>query len=261
MIPVIVTVPVPALTPELVMAPILLMLLVVSVTPAARALLLLMIRSPVPVTPLATVSADPPAVLVSVVPPVFTLRAVVLIVSPEPTLFCVMAVTLAPIPPEITLSPVLVPELVMVPVLLTLAVESVRTPAPLELIVRLPVPVMPPLKVSAVPPPNTCKSWLLSVIAPLKTLVDTVPVMVAIPVLVEATVIGLVKVPLRPPLKVALADPPEASPMIIVPVPNAVALVVPLTVPALIVKLVLKVLDLLSVSVPLPNFRTPDIAL
>src|SRR5882724_9750593 len=64
-----------------------------------------------------------------------------------------------------------------------------------------------------------------------------VSVMVAMPVLPEATEMGLAKVPAKPPLSVALAEP-ALLPMVIVLVlaPKAFALVVPLTVPALIVR-------------------------
>lgn len=60
-------------------------------------------------------------------------------------------------------------------------------------------------------------------------------VMVAVPVFVEATEIAFVKVPASPPLRVALDEPPVESPIVIVPVPKAVVLVVPETVPFLIV--------------------------
>ena len=66
-----------------------------------------------------------------------------------------------------------------------------------------------------------------------------VSVMVARPVLPEATEIGLAKVNADPPLNVALAEP-LVSPMVMVPVPKAFALVVPLTVPDLIVTPLLK---------------------
>lgn len=80
---------------------------------------------------------------------------------------------------------------------------------------------------------------------------DPSAVMVATPVLVEATEIGLANVPVKVLLNVALALPPE-SPMVIVPVPKALTLVVPLTVPACIVTPPPKELLPLKVSVPAP---------
>ena len=58
-----------------------------------------------------------------------------------------MAVTFVPMTALIVMVPEPAPELVIVPVLFTLAVESVAMPVLLELRVRLPVPVIPPVKV------------------------------------------------------------------------------------------------------------------
>ena len=77
---------------------------------------------------------------------------------------------------------------------------------------------------------------LFSVIAPLNVGLE-VEVMLSVPLLPEATVIGFGKVRLSP-INVALALPVE-SPRVIVPVPEppkALVLVVPLTVPALMVR-------------------------
>ena len=84
-----------------------------------------------PATAAETVSFAPPDdVLVKVVPPLFTVSAVVLIVSAEVPLFSVIAVTFDPMPPLIVVPPEPVPALVIVPALLIAAVE--KAVAPLE---------------------------------------------------------------------------------------------------------------------------------
>ena len=90
--------------------------------------------------------------------------------------------------------------------------------------------------------------------APLKILVVKLPlaVMVATPVLVEATEIGLANVPPKSLLNVALALPLE-SPMVIVPVPKALALVVPETMPDLMITPPSKELFPESTNVPAPS--------
>lgn len=123
------------------------------------------------------------------------------------------------------------PVLLMVPALLTDAPERVMTPVLFAVSVRLPVPVTPPLKVMLLATVVIVR-FLLSVIGPLKMLA-ALSVMVLVPVLPDATEIALVNVPARPPLNVVLAEP-LLSPIVIVPVPNALVLVVPLSVPALI---------------------------
>jgi len=164
----------------------------------------------------------------------------------------VTLVTFAPISALITFVAEPAPELVIVPVLLTLVVVwRVITPAPVALRVRLPVPVIPPLKVRALAAGDSIRSWLLSVTAPLKMLA-ALEVMVATPVLPEATEIGLANVPTKPPLNVALALPLLSPIVIVPPVPNAKALVVPLTVPDLIIKPPVKVLAPERTNVPAP---------
>src|SRR5215470_14374228 len=81
--------------PLLVIVPVLLTEVVDNVMPLAIALLLLSTRLPVPVTPPDTVSSALPLALlfVSVVPPLFTVSALVLIVSAEVVLFSVIAVS------------------------------------------------------------------------------------------------------------------------------------------------------------------------
>lgn len=76
-------------------------------------------------------------------------------------------------------------------------------------------------------------------------------VMVATPELSEATEIKLVNVPARPPFNVT-SELPSESPIVIVPVPKALALVIPLTVPACMTMPPSKELLPLKVSVPAP---------
>lgn len=134
--------------PELVIVPVLLTLVVERVMPLVIVLLLLSTNLPEPVMPPDTVSTLVPLELlfVRVVPSLFTVIAAVLIVSAEVALFSIMAVTFEPTPPVIKFVAVPVLELVIVPMLLTLAAERVISYA-VALSTRLPVPVIPPLKV------------------------------------------------------------------------------------------------------------------
>ena len=139
-----------------------------------------------------------------------------------------------------------VPEFVTVPMLLIGLVESVIVPTPVAFNVKLPVPVIPPLSVKLFAAGDNLRSWL-SVTAPLKILA-TLSVIVAIPELPLATEIGFVNVPTNPPFSVASAEP-VVLPMVIVPLlPKALALVVPVTVPALMVVPVVYVLTPESVK-------------
>ena len=203
-----------------------------------------------PLTPPEIVSRTPAAALsaVSVVPLPLTVRALVWIVRDDNVLFWMMPVTLLPMPPLITFAAVPAPELVMVPLLLTLVPESVIA-APAELSVMLPLPVMPPLKARlpllAV---DRLTSWALSVTGLLNVTVTVLLLamapMVARPLLPEATVIGLGMVPLKLPWRVAAFVPP-LSPRVIklLLLPKAVV-VLPLSVPLLISTPPLKVLAL-----------------
>ena len=141
--------------PELVTVPILLSEVVETVMPFAMELLLLRIKSPVPLTPPEIVSNELPLLLllVNVVPEPFTVNAP-LTVSAEVVLFSVMPVTLEPTAALISVEPVPLPELVMVPTLFTAVVESVM-PLASELLllrIKLPVPVTPPDNVSILVP-------------------------------------------------------------------------------------------------------------
>ena len=94
--------------------------------------------------------------------PVFEL--VPLRVRADVALFCVMFVTFEPTPPLIVTLPVPLPELVIVPVLFTEAVEIVM-PLAVELLllrVKSPVPVIPPVteRVAVLP------LWLLTSVVP-----------------------------------------------------------------------------------------------
>lgn len=165
-------------------------------------------------------------------------------------------VTFAPMTALITFVAAPAPELVIVPVLLMLTVWRVITPVLVALSTRLPVPMIPPPNFKVLATGESVRSWLLSVTAPSKMLA-ALEVMVAMPELVEATEIGLANVPLRAPLRVALALPPE-SPMVIVPVPVAPPkdpATLPLTVPALMIRPPVKTLVpvvKVNCEVPLP---------
>ena len=137
------TLPVPL--PELVIVPVLLAELPEIVMPFAVALSLLMTRLPVPVMPPVTdrFAVLPLWLLTSVVPPLLTVKAVVEIVKFDVELFCVIRLTFDPTPPLSVTFPAPLPELVIVPVLLTvednvigpvLAVFSVRFAVPALLI-------------------------------------------------------------------------------------------------------------------------------
>lgn len=102
--------------------------------------LLLKVRLPVPVEPPEMVKSASLFTLIplafNVVPPDATVMAVVLMVSGEVALFSLIVVTLLPTPPLMVAVPVPVPKLVIVPALLTDAVERVMPPVLLALRVR-----------------------------------------------------------------------------------------------------------------------------
>ena len=108
---------------------------------------------------------------------------------------------------------------------------------------------MPPLNVSRLVNVGASVRLLFSVTAPLKILAALLVIFSVLPLLPAATVIGLANVPANPPLSVASALPLE-SPIVIGPVPKALALVVPETVPALMVRPPEKVLAPERVTVP-----------
>ncbi len=109
----------------------------------AVALLLLRTKFPVPLTPPVTNSRRAPLASVSVVPPLFTVRKRLSIVSAELELFSRMAVTLAPMP-LIMVVPVPAPTLVTVPELFINPSKVMLPDAAFSLIVKLLVPVTLP---------------------------------------------------------------------------------------------------------------------
>jgi len=216
----------PVPLPELVIVPLWLTFVPVREMPLVELPSLFKIKLPPPVTLLETVKL--PAKLVKVVPALLTLRSPVEMVSAEVVLFCVMPVTLEPTPPVMDTLPELLPELVIVPVLFTVVVESVMPLAvdPLFFKIKLPVPVTPPETVKV-------PTWLVKVVPPLLTVnppVETVSADVelfcVIPVTLDPT----------PPVMDALPEPlPE---LVIVPVlfTAAVERVIAWVPPALIVR-------------------------
>lgn len=112
-------------------------------------LLLSKMMFPVPDVPPETVNDAAPLLSVKVVDVLLTVMAVVLMSNADVAELSVIAVTLAPTPPLMVVTLLLVPELVIVPALLTEAVDKVtEEDASTPLMVRFPVPVMPPLKVN-----------------------------------------------------------------------------------------------------------------
>ena len=222
----------PEPVPELVIVPILLSAVVDRVMPFAMLLLLFRMRLPV-------VFATPPDNVSKALPLLLLFFSVVavalvvskpLIVSADVALFSVMLVMLAPTGALMVDAAVPVPEFVIVPVLFTAVVDKVIVPVLVVFKLKLPVPVTPPLNMRLLATGDKLRLWL-SVSAPLKVLLAPLSVIVAVPVLPETTEIALVKIPANPPLNVALAEP-LVLPMVMVPVPKALALTVPLSVPA-----------------------------
>ena len=153
------------------------------------------------------------------------------------------------------------PEFVIVPMLLMEVVESKVKPIVGLLIVILPVPVTPPVNIRSPEEPPVVEvnvRLLFNVTAPLKVgLQLLVALILNVPLLPEATVIGLANVPSNRPCNVAAALP-LVSPIVttLVFAPKALALVWPSTVPALIVNPPVKVLAPLKVRVPVPALVT-----
>ena len=136
--------------------------------------------APVVFTVELTVTA--PAPLVNVRLPVL-LMALVLIVNGLAAV-CVKFPTFVPMPPLIVIKPVEAPDVVIVPVLLSWAVEIVNNPAAVLLLrVTLPEPVTPPLivKATAVSPEEIVRSCVFSVIGPVNPAAALL-VIVAVPV-------------------------------------------------------------------------------
>ena len=144
----------PLPVPALVTVPVLLTEVPETVILAVE-LLLSSIRLPVPVILPEIVSPLP--ALTSVVPPLLTAKPPLTVSAAAPTvlLLLMILVTFEPIPPLIVTAPVPEPVSVTVPALLTLAVEKVIVPdVALGLMVRLFVPVTPPLNVPEIAVPK-----------------------------------------------------------------------------------------------------------
>ena len=145
--------------PVLVIDPVWLMELVINLIPPAIELLFFKSKTrlafPPVVPPLIVNNAEPELLLlVSVVVPLVFARVIAPeTVSAEVVEFSVIPVTLAPIPALINVAPVPVPLLVIVPVLFTEFVDKVMLLSVVLLFcnVKLPVPVIPPVTVSAEP--------------------------------------------------------------------------------------------------------------
>ena len=253
---------IPLPLPELVIVPVWFTAVVDSVMPLAVVVLLLRVRLPVPVVPPETVKSTAPLLLlVSVVPPLFTVRAVVLIVSAEVVLLSVIDVTFAPTPPLIVTVPLLEPVFVIVPVLLKEAVlTAIVLVVPELLMVTFPTPVIPPLivMVPVVPVLDTVRLLPFSPIAPLKVGAVVVPLLpiVSVPTALvpKFTALETVNVFAK-----RLAEPPAELPRVMGEVEGPAApLVVPtlltlaITVPCMIVRPPVNVFAWLRVNVPVP---------
>ena len=172
------------------------------------AVLLLSTKLPVPVTPPLTVKV--PAVSVKVVPLLLTVRAPVTLNAEVP--FCVRPVTLEPIAALIKVAPAPLPLLVIVPVLLTLVVESVKALLLLLLSVRLALPVTPPVKLKVLPVMAVKVASLFKVIAPVKEEMAAVLLpIVCVPLLPACTVMARAIVK-APPVKSEALALPEVLP-------------------------------------------------
>jgi hypothetical protein len=246
--------------PEFVTVPVLLTAAAEMVIPLLVALLLFKIKLPVPVTPPVNVSRVVPLLLVSVVPPAFTVSAP-LIFNADVVVFWTMPVMLVPTPAEIVVEPEPVPELVREPVLLMDVPDNVIPAAKVLLLfkIKLPVPVAPPLNVSilvpllfvsVVPPvltanaPLSVNAEVVVFSATLVTFEPTPPLIVVVPVPAPVLVI----VPVLFTALVANATVPVVE---LVPI---VKLFVPVTPPLKVVEIAAPVLPNVSVPlVPVPN--------
>jgi len=249
---------IPVPEPLLMMVPALLTAVVVSVTPAAVALLFCRTRVPVPPTPPLTVNNLVPLLLRKVVPPLFTFRTVPLTVRAEVVLFSVRPVTLEPTPPLMVVVPVPAPLLVIVPLLLTamvlIVVEAVVVPL---VMVRLPLPVMPPATfVEPVPLAAMVRSFPLRKTAPVKT-AAVAPALLPIVNVPTAELPRLMALARVKELASRLADPPAASPRVMAdaegpaaPLTVVTLLMLTTTVPLLISNPPVNVLPLERVVTP-----------
>jgi len=183
---------------------------------------------PLPDPPKASALVVPITVPARIVSPPVKVLVPERVNAPVPEEFWITPVTLLPMTALMMTAPLFVIEVVTVPVLLMEPEENViGWPSPFE-IVRLLVPVTPPLKV----------------------MVPYALPMVNVPVVVEANIKGLEIVPLRlSSIKLALLPPPALLPKVMVLVPTGLEASYS-TVPALIVKPPVKVLVSWSMSKP-----------
>lgn len=159
--------------------------------PLLRGPILFNVKFPVPVIPPETCNPLLKVVLVftSVVPLLFTVSG--LVDMSKPVVWALRVVTLLPTPPLI-LAAVrfeLEPALEIVPTILIGKVETTTILVLTGAKVRSPVPVIPPVNVFVSAPVEARVKLLFIVIAPLKVLA-AVQVIVDVPVLPEAIVIG-----------------------------------------------------------------------
>ena len=181
---------------------------------------------------------EPPKALVLVCPstvPALMVKPPVKVLAPESVncdvaLFWITSVTFVPMTALMVVVPAPELELVIVPMLLMEVVESKVKPIVGLLIVILPVPVTPPVNIRSPEEPPVVEvnvRLLFNVTAPLKVgLQLLVALILNVPLLPEATVIGLANVPSNRPCNVAAALP-LVSPRVITLelAPKALALV------------------------------------
>lgn len=180
-------------------------------------------KLPVKLIPVVPESSSVPAVMVML--PV-TLDPLPDKVNWDVALFCVTPVTFEPITPLMVVAPVVVPWLVIEPASFMEAFDSVTADEPVPFMTMFPVPEMAPLNVS-VPAVGANVKLFARVTVPLKVALAE-PVMLNVPLLPVATLIGLAKV--NAPAAFNVADAlPLLCPMVIIlaSAPNAFASVEP----------------------------------
>lgn len=136
---------------------------VAAVLPLVSPMVIVPVPDPPPADVL-VVSETVPALIVN--PPVKVLAPDK--VNCDVALFWTTPVTFVPITALIVVVPVLEPEFVIVPVLLTEVVDRVTVDEPELFIIKFPVPVIPPLRVRVVVVSLLNVKLLFSVIAPVK---------------------------------------------------------------------------------------------
>ena len=149
------------------------------------------------------------------------------------------------------------------PVKAALATSNLTCPVPASRATTTSdAPVIPAVVKRSAVAPETSRTALFKVIPPLMIVVPLSFRIVAVPLLPDATVIGLASVS-PAPCRVAFALP-ELCPSVTAPVPlppSAFALVVALTVPSRTTNPPLNVFAPLKVSMPLPVLTSPSVPL